>query len=43
LPFIAQLFANTNIQSAPIIEEHRLVGIISPGGLMRALAAEDQT
>ena len=28
LPFIAQLFANTNIQNAPVIEEHALVGII---------------
>lgn len=38
LPFIAQLFANTNIQNAPVIEEHRLAGIISSSDLVRALA-----
>ena len=37
LPFIAQLFANTNIQNAPVIEEHALVGIISACDLARAL------
>jgi CBS domain-containing protein len=41
LPFIAQLFANTNIQNAPVIEEHKLVGIISTADLVRALLAED--
>jgi predicted transcriptional regulator len=37
LPFIAQLFANTDIQNAPVIEEHKLVGIISTCDLARAL------
>ncbi len=40
LPFIAQLFANTNIQHAPVIEEHKLVGIISTCDLVRALVEE---
>jgi CBS domain-containing protein len=42
LPFIAQLFANTNIQNAPVIEEHRLVGVISSSDLVRALV-DDRT
>jgi predicted transcriptional regulator len=42
LPFIAQLFANTGIQNAPVIEEHRLVGIISSADLVRALLATSQ-
>jgi CBS domain-containing protein len=42
LPFIAQLFANTGIQNAPVIEEHRLVGIISSADLVRALLAKSQ-
>lgn len=37
LPFIAQLFANTGIQNAPVIEEHRLAGIISACDLASAL------
>ena len=37
LPFVAQLFANTQIESAPVIEEHRLAGIISSADLVRAL------
>ena len=40
LPFIAQLFANTGIQNAPVIEEHRLVGLISTCDLVNALVAE---
>ncbi len=43
LPFIAQLFANTNIQNAPVIEEHRLVGIISTCDLVQALAGRRET
>lgn len=42
LPFIAQLFANTGIQNAPVIEEHKLVGIISSADLVRALLAKSQ-
>jgi CBS domain-containing protein len=41
LPFIAQLFANTGIQNAPVIEEHRLVGIISSAELVNALVADN--
>ena len=40
LPFIAQLFANTNIQNAPVIDEHALVGIISACDLARALVGD---
>ena len=42
IPFIAQLFANTGIQNAPVIEEHRLVGIISSAELVKALTANDR-
>ncbi len=42
IPFIAQLFANTGIQNAPVIEEHRLVGIISSAELVKALTADDR-
>jgi len=42
LPFIAQLFANTGIQNAPVIEEHKLVGLISSVELVQALMAEDK-
>ncbi len=38
LPFIAQLFANTNIENAPVIENHEIVGIISSVDLVEALA-----
>jgi CBS domain-containing protein len=40
LPFVAQLFAYTNIQHAPVIEEHRLVGIISSCDLINALITD---
>ena len=40
LPFVAQLFAYTNIQNAPVIEEHRLVGIISACDLVNALITD---
>jgi len=40
LPFVAQLFANTGIENAPVIEEHQLAGIISSADLVRALTAE---
>ena len=40
LPFVAQLFANTQIQSAPVIEEHTLAGIISSADLVRALVSD---
>jgi CBS domain-containing protein len=42
LPFIAQLFANTNIQNAPVIENHQLIGVISSGDLVRALLTEER-
>lgn len=42
LPFVAQLFANTGIQNAPVIEEHRLVGVISSADLVRALVLENR-
>ncbi len=42
MPFVAQLFANTGIQNAPVIEEHRLVGVISSADLVRALVLENQ-
>jgi CBS domain-containing protein len=42
LPFIAQLFANTGIQHAPVIEEHRLVGLISSSELVEALTAGNE-
>jgi CBS domain-containing protein len=41
LPFVAQLFANSHIEYAPVIEEHRLAGIVSSKDLVRALAAKD--
>jgi predicted transcriptional regulator len=37
LPFVAQLFANIGIQNAPVIENDRLIGVISTGDLVRAL------
>jgi CBS domain-containing protein len=40
LPFVAQLFANTQIENAPVIEEHQLAGIISSADLVRALTAD---
>jgi len=40
LPFVAQLFANTQIDNAPVIEEHRLAGIVSSADLVRALAGQ---
>ena len=40
IPFIAQLFANTGIQNAPVIEAHRLVGIISSAELVKALTTQ---
>ncbi len=40
LPFVAQLFANTGIENAPVIEEHQLAGIISSADLVRALTAD---
>ena len=43
LPFIAQLFANTNIQNAPVIEEHTLVGIISTCDLAHALVSDESS
>jgi CBS domain-containing protein len=43
LPFIAQLFANSNIQNAPVIEEHTLVGIISTCDLARALVSDENS
>lgn len=42
LPFIAQLFANTGIQNAPVIDEHRLVGLISACDLAAALIADEE-
>lgn len=42
LPFVAQLFANTGIENAPVIEEHRLAGIISSADLVRALSAKSK-
>ena len=38
LPFIAQLFARFHIQNAIVIDEHRLVGILSSSDLVMALA-----
>ncbi len=43
LPFIAQLFANTNIQDAPVIDEHALVGIVSACDLVRALVGDGKS
>jgi CBS domain-containing protein len=40
LPFVAQLFANTQIENAPVIEEHQLAGIISSADLVRALVTD---
>ena len=40
LPFVAQLFANTGIENAPVIEDHQLAGIISSADLVRALTAD---
>ena len=37
LPFIAQLFAQFRIQNAIVIEEHKLVGVISSSDLVLAL------
>ncbi len=42
LPFIAQLFANTNIQNAPVLDDHKLVGVISTSDLVRALVNHDE-
>jgi CBS domain-containing protein len=38
LPFVAQLFARFGIQNAIVIEEHKLVGVISSSDLVEALA-----
>ncbi len=37
LPFIAQLFSRFGIQNAIVIEEHRLVGVVSSFDLVMAL------
>jgi CBS domain-containing protein len=37
LPFVAQLLARVGIQNAIVIEEHKLVGIISSSDVARAL------
>ena len=37
LPFIAQLFARFGIQNAIVIEEHKLVGVVSSSDLVMAL------
>jgi CBS domain-containing protein len=42
LPFIAQLFSNTNIHHAPVIEEHRLAGVISTSDLVKALVMDGE-
>jgi len=41
LPFIAQLFNNTNIHHAPVIENHRLAGVISMSDLVKALVMDE--
>lgn len=41
LPFVAQLFARVGIQNAIVIEEHKLVGVVSTGDLVKALARGD--
>ena len=38
LPFVAQLFARFGIQNAIVIDEHKLVGVISSSDLVMALA-----
>lgn len=40
LPFVAQLFSRFEIQNAIVIEEHRLVGVISSADLVMALTDE---
>ncbi len=42
IPFIAQLFANTNIQHAPVIEGHAIAGLISSSDLVRALVSSGE-
>jgi CBS domain-containing protein len=42
LPFIAQLFAHVGIQNAIVIDEHRLIGVVSSSDLVRALVAEEK-
>ncbi len=37
LPFVGQLFARVGIQNAIVIEEHKLVGVISSSDLVQAL------
>jgi CBS domain-containing protein len=37
LPFIAQLFARVGIQNGIVIDDHRLVGIVSSADLVNAL------
>jgi CBS domain-containing protein len=37
LPFVAQLFARFGIQNAIVIEEHKLVGVVSSSDLVMAL------
>jgi CBS domain-containing protein len=37
LPFVAQLFSRFGIQNGIVIEEHRLVGVISSADLVMAL------
>ncbi|MCU0507648.1 MAG: CBS domain-containing protein [Anaerolineae bacterium] len=37
LPFVAQLFSRFHIQNAIVIEEHRLVGVVSSPDLVMAL------
>ena len=39
LPFVAQLFARFHIQNAIVIEEHKLVGVVSSADLVKALVA----
>ncbi len=37
LPFVGQLFARVGIQNAIVIDEHKLVGVISSSDLVQAL------
>jgi CBS domain-containing protein len=37
LPFVAQLFSRFGIQNAIVIEEHKLVGVVSSSDLVMAL------
>jgi CBS domain-containing protein len=37
LPFVAQLFARFGIQNAIVIDEHKLVGVVSSSDLVMAL------